>query len=122
VHYYGNPKLDHIKEVIDAEVREGVHSLRASYLSQKYHVEPSRTQRVLSDLAAAGDLKTNYQLLCSGEHQNFDADREFSRREDIPTYEITCTKCGDRYTPDEENILVSFEPTGSYLEALAQNH
>lgn len=120
MHYYGNPKFDRIKDVIDAEVREGVHSLRASYLSQKYHLAPSTVQKVLSDLAATGDLRAVYQLLCSGQHQNFDVDREFRSQEEIPAHETTCTKCGDRYVPEPDNVLVSFEPTESYLEVLAQ--
>jgi hypothetical protein len=118
--YYGDPQFDRIKEVIDAEVREGVRSLRASYLSRKHALPPAIIQQVLSDLASAGDLKINFQILCSGEHQNYDVDREFTNRDDIPNYEIRCTKCGDMYLPDEENTLVSFEPTESYCESLTQ--
>jgi hypothetical protein len=122
VRYYHNPKLDDIKERIDAAIREGVHSLRASYLSRKYDLDPRLVQQVLSDLVATGDLMVIYELLCSGEHQNFDVDREFDSIVEMPKHEITCSKCGDRYLPDEENVVVRFEPTDAYLEALMQEH
>jgi len=120
VNYYGEPKLDRLKALIDAEVRQGIHSLRASYLSRKYKIEPALAQQVLSDLVAAGDLATHYQVLCSGEKQQYDVDREFTKRDEIPNYELVCRRCGDRYVPNEENILLSFEPTEIYLEELAQ--
>lgn len=119
MNYYGEPELDQLKRLIDAEVKEGIHSLRASYLSRKYKLEPALTQQVLSDLVAAGDLTTHYQILCSGEKQNYDVDREFASRADIPRYELVCTRCGDRYVPTDENILLSFEPTEAYIEELA---
>lgn len=122
MNYYGDPRLDRLKALIDAELREGVHSLRASYLSRKYEIQPGLVQQVLSDLVAAGDLKVSYQVLCSGENQRYDVDREFSERSEIPNYEITCRVCGDRYIPSEGNILLSFEPTESYLESSAQKH
>lgn len=119
MNYYGHPKFDRMKALIDAEVRGGANSLRASYFSRKYDVDPALVQQVLSDLVATGDLSTHYQVLCSGEHQRFDIDGEFVRKEDIPHYEVQCSRCGDRYTPNEENILLSFEPTESYLQELA---
>jgi hypothetical protein len=119
VNYYGNPKLDRLKSLIDAEVRNGVHSLRASYLSNKYEVEPALAQKVLSDLVATGDLSTHYQLLCSGVHQRYEVDKEYIRWDEIPRHELTCGHCGDRYIPAEENIIVSFEPTDLYLQELA---
>ncbi len=118
--YYGNPRLDEVKELVDAEIREGTRSLRASYLSRKYHVEPSLIQQVLSDLVATRDLKVSYELLCSGEHQNYDIDREYDSPSEIPRHEITCSKCGDHYVPAEDNIIVLFEPTDSYVESLTQ--
>jgi len=121
VNYYGEPKLDRLKALIDAEVRQGIHSLRASYLSRKYEIEPALAQQVLSDLVAAGDLTTHYQVLCSGEKQQYDVDREFTKWDEIPNYELVCRRCGDRYVPREENILLSFEPTEIYLEELAHN-
>jgi len=119
VNYYGQPKFDRVKTLIDAEVRRGVRSLKASYLSRTYKVDPAIAQQVLSDLVATGDLSMHYQVLCSGEHERFDIDREFEHKEEIPRYELQCTRCGDRYVPSEENILLSFEPTKSYLEELA---
>lgn len=118
--YYGNRALDRVKDIIDAEVSEGVRSLRASNLARTYSLEPRIVQQVLSDLSATHDLKAIYLLLCSGEHQNFDPDREFERVEDIPSHTIRCSKCGDAYTPDSANILVSFEPTEQYLESLSE--
>jgi hypothetical protein len=119
VNYYGLSNFDRMKALIDAEVRGGVHSLKASYFWRKYRVDPSIAQQVLSDLVATGDLSMHYQVLCSGEHQRFDIDREFESKDDIPRYELQCSQCGDRYVPREENILLSFEPTESYLEELA---
>lgn len=120
MNYYSDPNLARVKELIDTEVREGTRSLRASYLSRKYGLDPGVVQRVVSDLAALGDLKTHYQVLCSGRTQRFDADREFTDRREIPDYPVTCQQCGDTYTPSEDNISLSFEPTPSYLESLGQ--
>ena len=118
--YYGNRAFDEVKDVIDAEVRDGVRSLTASYLSRKHHFQPRIVQQVLSDLSATQDLKANYLVLCSGENQNFDADREVARVDDIPQYAITCSKCGDTYTPDRANVVVSFDVTEQYLDSLSQ--
>lgn len=120
MNYYGEPKLDRLKGLIDQEVSHGIHSLRASYLCRKYHIEPALAQQVLSDLVAAGDLTTHYQILCSGEKQQYDVDREFTKSDEIPRYEVVCTRCGDHYVPSEENILLSFEPTEPYLKYLNQ--
>ncbi len=120
MNYYGDPDLARVKELIDAEVREGTRSLRASYLSGKYTLDPPVVHRVISDLAALGDLQPHYQVLCSGRNQRFDPDREFTDRREIPKHPITCQQCGDTYTPSEDNIIVSFEPTPSYLESLGQ--
>jgi hypothetical protein len=120
VNYYGQPDLDHLKALIDAEVRNGIHSLRASYLSRKYRIDIALVQQVLSDLVATGDLQAHYQVLCSGKKQQYDVDREYESKHEIPSSEIVCKKCGDRYVPSEENILLSFEPTESYIESVAQ--
>lgn len=117
--YYSDPVLARVQALINDEVRRGTHSLRASYLSRKYGLSAEAVQSVLGDLAAIGDLRTHYQLYCSGEHERFDADKEFANIEEIPAYEITCGECGDRYTPSWENIIVSFEPTDQYLAELA---
>lgn len=115
---YTDSDLAQIKRLLDAEVREGVRSFRASYLSHKYGLGQTFVQKALSDLAAAGDLQTHYQLLCSGEKQRYDADREFADRREIPRHEITCRECGDIYIPAEENIRISFEPTKAYTDAV----
>ena len=120
MNYYGEPKLDHVKRLIDTEVRDGIHSLRASYLSRKYRIDLALVQQVLSDLVSTGDLQTHYQVLCSGEKQRYDVDREYRYRNEIPNFEIVCRRCGDRYVPSEENILLSFEPTESYIESVTQ--
>ena len=120
MNYYGQLNLDHLKHLIDAEVRQGVQSLRASYLSKKYGIDLALVQGVLSDLVAAGDLTTHYQLLCSGQKQRFDVDREFATWEDIPRREVQCHRCGDHYVPSDDNIILSFEPTKSYLEELSR--
>lgn len=122
MNYYGQPKLDHLKGLIDAEVRQGTRSLRASYLSRKYDIDLALVQGVLSDLVAAGDLSTHYQLLCSGEKQRFDVDREFTTREEIPRREVQCHRCGDHYVPSEDNIILSFEPTQAFLEELSRRN
>jgi hypothetical protein len=108
-----------IRTLIDEEVRTGTHDLRASYLSNKYQLSSTAIQQVLSDLAAEGALERRYTLLCSGPNQNFDPDREYRDLRDIPHYPIRCSRCGDEYTPSEENVLVSFVPTGSYLDAVS---
>lgn len=118
--YYFDSRLARVKEAVDAEVSEGGRSLRASYLARKYRLDLSSVQQVLADLTAAGDLEARYTVLCSGPNQRFDPDREFNDKRQIPNYEITCQRCGDRYVPSEENIIVSFEPTASYVEDLVQ--
>lgn len=116
--YYHDPELEQIRGMISDEVRSGTMLLTASYLSHKYNLPPHKVQKVLADLVSVGDLETHYQLLCSGEHQRFDIDREFLNERDIPTREITCSKCGDLYLPERENILISFEPTSSFKDDL----
>lgn len=118
--YYGKRTFDDAKRRVDEAVRSGVHSLRASYLTETYGLDVRIAQQVLSDLSATRDLKAHYLLLCSGEHQNFDADREFERLEDIPHHQVTCNVCGDTYMPGPENVEVSFEPTKQYLESLSR--
>jgi hypothetical protein len=120
VQYYSDAELFRVRDLITNEVREGVHSLRASYLSAKYHMEFPLVQRVLSDLASEGVLEPRYLVLCSGPNQRFDPDKEYTDLREIPHHPITCGTCGDIYTPSEENILVSFEPTESYLESISQ--
>jgi hypothetical protein len=116
--YYPDPHLERIRDAVEAEVRSGVRVLSASYLVRRYKFEPSLVQRVLSDLVAVDDLQIHYRLLCSGEHQRYDVDREFIDRSEIPKHAIVCTKCGDLYTPSEEDIFVFFEPTDGYLNDL----
>jgi hypothetical protein len=108
-----------VRALIEEEVRRGTHDLRASYLSNKYDLSSPLVQRILSELAAEGALEIHYVVLCSGPNQRFDPDREFKDLRDIPHYPITCTRCGDEYTPSEENVLVSFVPTESYLDAVS---
>jgi len=108
-----------VRALIDQEVRHGTRDLRASYLSNKYHLRSPLVQRILSDLAAEGALEPRYVLLCSGPNQRFDPDREFKDLREIPHYPITCTRCGDEYLPSEENVLVHFVPTESYLDAVS---
>lgn len=119
--YYFDSRFARVKEAVDAEVREGGRSLRASYLARKYQLDPALVQQVLGDLVGAGDLKARYTILCSGQQQRYDPDGEFSAKEQIPNYEISCRRCGDRYVPSEENVVVSFEPTESYVEDLVQH-
>ncbi len=116
--YYRDAELERIRETISEEVRSGVNMLTASYLVRRHRLPPNRVQTVLADLVSVGDLEIRYQLLCSGEHQNFDVDREFRNEHDIPTGTITCSRCGDLYTPHRENILISFEPTSSFKHDL----
>ncbi len=116
--YYSEAQLERIRDLIEAEIRGGIRLLSASYLVRRHGLDAARVQRVLSDLATVGDLQVHFRLLCSGELQNYDVDREFDDRRQIPTGPITCTKCGDIYTPLEENISVFFEPTPEYLKDL----
>jgi hypothetical protein len=117
--YYDHAEdLERIRGIISEEIRSGVNSLTASYLVRKYNLPPNETQKVLVDLVTVGDLETHYWVLCSGEHQNFDLDREFNSQNEIPTYSITCSKCGDRYTPQLEHTLISFEPTDNFKDYL----
>jgi hypothetical protein len=118
VRYYSDPLLARIQSLVEDEVREGTHSLRASYLARKYELPIAAIQSVLGDLVAIGDLQPHYQLLCSGRQQRYDADREFTSLAQIPRSEITCNECGDVYFPSEENILVSFEPTDEYISTI----
>lgn len=110
---------DRVRGLVQEEVRHGTHDLRASYLSEKYNLKSPIVQRVLSDLAAEGALETHYVVLCSGPNQNMDPDLEFRDKREIPHYPITCGTCGDVYTPTEENVLVYFQPTDSYVEAVS---
>lgn len=116
--YYTDHRLTEIKDAIEAEIRGGVRNLRASYFVRKHHADPTLVQQVLSDLVAAGDLAPHYQVLCSGENQNYDVDREYEDRRKIPNRAVTCRRCGDKYTPSDDNILLSFDPTESYLREL----
>lgn len=115
---YSKKEFEEIRKRIDAEVREGRHRITASFIASKHGLDVGLVQQILSALAALGDLRTNYQVLCSGPNQRFDVDREYSDRRQIPTQEIMCQTCGDRYVPDAEHVLLSFEPTEPYLEAL----
>jgi hypothetical protein len=116
--YYRDADLEQIRETVSEEVRAGVNMLTASYLVRRHRLPPNKVQTVLADLVSVGDLEVRYQLLCSGEHQNFDLDREFRNEHDIPAGTITCSKCGDLYKPNRENILISFEPTSSFKNDL----
>jgi hypothetical protein len=116
--YYSDAQLELIRDIVEAEIRSGVHVLSASYLVRRHRLDPVRVQRVLSDLETVGDLDVHYRLQCSGEGQRYDVDREFKDKSEIPTQAIVCTKCGDLYTPLEENISVFFEPTDAYLKYL----
>jgi hypothetical protein len=119
-YYDANSEFERIREIISDEIRSGVNSLTASRLIQKYDLSPNSVQQVLTDLASVGDLETHYWVLCCGEHQNFDVDREFSKESDIPNYSITCNTCQDLYTPQREHIFVSFEPTASFKKYLQE--
>jgi uncharacterized Zn-finger protein len=121
VRYYSDSELFRVRDLIADEVREGVRSLQASYISRKYRLDPALVQRVLSDLALEGALDVRYRLLCSGPNQRFDPDRDFSDLKELPTSHISCTKCGDVYVPSEEDILVLFEPTESFLHSILQH-
>jgi len=119
-YYDADAELERIRGIITDEIRSGVNSLTASYLARKHNLPPTSVQKVLADLVSVGDLEIRYLVLCSGEHQNFDLDREFSNTRDIPKHSITCSKCGDLYTPQEEHILISFEPTASFKNYLQE--
>jgi hypothetical protein len=119
-YYETNAELERIRSIISEEVRSGVISLTASYLTRKHNLHLTAVQKVLADLVSVGDLEPHYFVLCSGEHQNFDIDREFRNEREIPNYSLTCSKCGDLYTPQRENVLIAFEPTSgfkTYLQA-----
>ena len=119
-YYDADAGLERIRDIITGEIRSGINLLTASYLVRKHNLPPNSVQKVLTDLVSVGDLEIRYWVLCSGEHQNFDLDREFSNKRDIPTHPIPCSKCGDLYTPEEEHILISFEPTSSFKNYLQQ--
>ena len=116
--YYGDAGSERIREIISEEVRSGVNMLTASYLVRRHGLPSNKVQTVLADLASVGDLDIRYQLLCAGENQNFDIDREFRNERDIPAGTLTCSKCGDLYIPSRDNIVISFEPTLSFKDDL----
>lgn len=116
--YYADPQLESVRDAVEEEIRGGAHVLSASYLVRGHKLDPIRVQRVLSDLVTVGDLQVHYRVLCSGEHENYDVDREYNDRNEIPKGSVTCSKCGDLYTPLEENVSVFFEPTVGYLNYL----
>ncbi len=116
--YYADPKREEIRRAIEEDVAGGIRLISASFLAERHKFTAKLIQEVLSDLVAAGDLTRHYRVLCSGENQRFDVDREFDTLAEVPKGMITCTKCGDLYTPDEENISVFFEPTPTYLSSL----
>jgi len=118
--YYLDPQLEAIRNAVEREIRGGVRVLSASYIVNRYGADPVRVQRVLSDLVSAEDLTVHYRVLCSGENQRYDVDREFDNLSEIPKYPLVCTRCGDVYTPSEENISVFFEPTPVYLSYLQE--
>ena len=111
---------DNVRNVVQKEVRQGTHDLRASYLSSKYNLQSPIVQRVLSDLAAEGALEVHYVVLCSGPSHNLDPDLDVTDKREIPRYLITCGTCGEQYIPDDENVVVYFEPTKSYAKAVSQ--
>lgn len=111
---------DNVRSLVQKEVRQGTHDLRASYLSSKYDLQSPIVQRVLSDLAAEGALETHYVVLCSGPSHNLDPDLDLTDKRQIPRYTITCGTCGEQYTPADENVVVYFEPTKSYAKAVSQ--
>lgn len=111
---------DRIEELVNNEIRGDVEILRSSYLSEKHKLALSDVQRTLADMADASRLTKHYQVLCSGENQNFDVDLELDDPKDIPTYPITCHICGDKYTAEEDNIIVYFTPTDEYRRFLSK--
>ena len=111
---------DHVRDLVQGEVRQGTHDLRASYLTAKYDLHSPIVQRVLSDLAAEGALEAHYVVHCSGPSHNFDPDLDLTDRRQIPRYAITCQTCGEQYTPTDENVLVYFAPTKAYAKAASQ--
>jgi hypothetical protein len=117
-YYDADSEFEKIRGIISDDIRAGLHSLTASLLVRRHNLRPSAVQKVLADLASVGDLETHFIVLCSGEHHNLDADREYRAERDIPSYSVTCSKCGDLYVPTRENILLSFEPTSAFKEYL----
>jgi hypothetical protein len=111
---------DSVRSLVQKEVRQGTHDLRASYLSSKYNLQSPIVQRVLSDLAAEGALETHYVVFCSGPSHNFDPDLDLTDKREIPRHAITCGTCGEQYTPVDENVAIYFEPTKSYAKAVSQ--
>jgi hypothetical protein len=109
-----------VRGLVQEEVRQGTHDLRASYLSSKYNLQSPVVQRVLSDLAAEGALEAHYIVLCSGPSHNLDPDLDVTDKREIPRYPITCGTCGEQYVPDDGNVGVYFEPTKSYAKAVSQ--
>jgi hypothetical protein len=109
-----------VRKLIRDEVREGRHAIRASYIANKYELSAPAVQQILSDLAAEGALQTHYLTLCSGPHQNFDPDAEFTSVRKIPTYPVTCHICGDVYTPSPENTEIFFEPTKAFAKEVGR--
>jgi len=107
---YNESQLRQVDRLVTEEINRGNVALKASFLSHKHNLPVTIAQQGLADLAAVGKLKPHYQVLCSGPQQNHDLDREFDDPRDIPRYPITCTKCGDIYTPEDENITVYFSP------------
>jgi len=116
-YYESDATLERIRGIISEEIRSGVNSLTASYLVRKHNFPLEAVQKVLADLVSVEDLEPHFWVLCSGEHQNLDVDREFLSMNDIPKI-TTCSKCGDLYAPEAENILVSFEPTPTLRDYL----
>jgi hypothetical protein len=94
--YYSDAQLERIRDIVEAEIRSGVHLLSASYLARRHRLDAVQVQRVLSDLETVGDLEVHYRLQCSGEGQMYDVDREVKDKSEIPTQAIVCTKCGER--------------------------
>jgi hypothetical protein len=117
--YYSDEALERIRQIVEDEIRRGTRVLSASYLIHAHELEVQQVQRVLTDMANVHYLETHFRVLCSGENERYDVDREFTTLAEIPSGQVTCSKCGDLYAPEDENISVFFEPTDSFVAGLS---
>jgi hypothetical protein len=115
---YRDPQYERVRSSIEKEIRAGVRVLSTSYVVGRSLASPDLVQRVLADLVKIGDLTPHYRVYCSGEHENNDVDGEYGSLASVPKHPITCSRCGDIYTPRKENISVFFEPSSTYLNEL----
>lgn len=115
---YGPYSLRPLTKIINDEINSGNDVLSALHLSRKYPCSFREAQLALVAMTWSGELKTQYQVMCSGPGMRRDIDLELNDITRLPRVLRRCHVCMEEYIPTDENIFIYFTPTDFYKALL----